>query len=117
MSGEAMAITSEGASALRPISVLIDRIRAHYDPVQIWLFGSRARGDAREDSDWDLLAVVDDATPDEMFEPERMWRLLDLGQFHADVVLFPRSEFIEDADTPNTLPYPVSREGRLLYER
>ncbi|WP_461102555.1 nucleotidyltransferase domain-containing protein [Spirosoma koreense] len=26
------------------------------DPnAEVWLFGSRARGDAREDSDWDFL--------------------------------------------------------------
>ena len=25
----------------------------------LWLYGSRARGDAREDSDWDLLVLLD----------------------------------------------------------
>lgn len=102
------------ASTIRP---LLERIRVVYDPRQLWLFGSRARGDAREDSDWDLLAVVDDATPDRLFDPEVMWRLLDLERYPADVVLLPRSEFLEDADTPNTLAYPVKREGCLLYER
>ena len=101
-------------SAIRP---LLERIRVVYDPRQLWLFGSRARGDAREDSDWDLLAVVDDATPDRLFDPKVMWRLLDLERYPADVVLLPRSEFLEDADTPNTLAYPVKREGCLLYER
>lgn len=102
------------AIAIRP---LLERIRVVYDPRQLWLFGSRARGDAREDSDWDLLAVVDDATPDRLFDPDVMWRLLDLERYPADVVLLPRSEFLEDADTPNTLAYPVKREGCLLYER
>ena len=30
----------------------------------LWLFGSRARGDARPDSDYDLLVVVDEVSPD-----------------------------------------------------
>lgn len=102
------------ASRIRP---LLERIRVVYDPSQLWLFGSRARGDAREDSDWDLLAVVDDGTPDRLFDPDVMWHLLDLEHYPADVVLLPRSEFLEDADTPNTLAYPVKREGRLIYER
>lgn len=30
------------------------------DPqAEVWLFGSRARGDAREDSDWDFLVLTD----------------------------------------------------------
>ncbi len=109
--------TAASRDLTNAIGPLIDRIRASYKPRQIWLFGSRARGDARPDSDWDLLAVVDDDTPDELFEPEVMWRLLDLRHTHADVVVLPHSEFVEDADTPNTLAYPVTREGRLLYGR
>lgn len=31
---------------------------------RIVLFGSQARGDAREDSDFDLLVVVDETTPE-----------------------------------------------------
>ncbi len=30
----------------------------------VWLFGSRARGDARETSDYDVLILVDEKTPD-----------------------------------------------------
>jgi predicted nucleotidyltransferase len=30
----------------------------------VLLFGSRARGDARDDSDYDMLVVVDERTPE-----------------------------------------------------
>lgn len=105
------------ATLVRPIAPLIDRIRERFHPRQIWLFGSRARGDNREDSDWDLLAVVDDETPDVMFAPDFVWQTLGLDRYPADVVLLPAAEFREDANTPNTLAWPVSREGRLVYER
>ena len=42
---------------------LLDSVVRHLRPQRIILFGSRARGDAREDSDIDLLVVVDDDLP------------------------------------------------------
>jgi hypothetical protein len=42
---------------------LLDRIVAYFEPVEVILFGSRARGEARPDSDLDLLVVLDDDAP------------------------------------------------------
>jgi predicted nucleotidyltransferase len=41
------------------INLIRDTIRASEPTAQIILYGSRARGDAREDSDWDVLTIVD----------------------------------------------------------
>jgi hypothetical protein len=54
---------------------LLNKIQATYHPKQIWLFGSRARGDARPDSDWDIFVVVDDNTPEEQLDPLLAWSL------------------------------------------
>lgn len=93
------------------------RIEAVYQPTQVWLFGSRARGTSHAGSDWDLLAVVDDDTPAERLAPSTVWDSLDLDHVVADVIVLPRSVFEEDRDVPNTLAWPVAREGRLVYER
>ncbi len=35
------------------------RVKAVDPNAEIWLFGSRARGDNRPDSDWDIIILVD----------------------------------------------------------
>jgi predicted nucleotidyltransferase len=45
-----------------PIRPILARVVERWHPLQIWVFGSRARGDACSSSDWDLLAIVPDAT-------------------------------------------------------
>ena len=41
------------------IDLIRNTIRATEPEAQLILYGSRARGDAREDSDWDVLVIVD----------------------------------------------------------
>ena len=36
------------------------RVRQQFPDTQIWAFGSRARGDAQPDSDFDICVVVDE---------------------------------------------------------
>jgi predicted nucleotidyltransferase len=90
---------------------LLERLRTHYRPEEVWLFGSRARGTGRPDSDWDVLAVVPDDTDPGLFDPLTRWELLRFDQFGADVVMVPRAEFDEDRTVPNSLPYSVVAEG------
>ena len=43
-------------------SIMTDRIAREFDPLQIIIFGSQARGDADRDSDIDLLVVFAELT-------------------------------------------------------
>lgn len=102
---------------LRPIGTLLARIKEKYHPEQIWLFGSRARGDARPTSDWDLLVVVPDDAGESDIDPLAAWRLQRASGVYADVIPCRVSEFREDRGTVNTLSYAVACEGMLIYER
>jgi uncharacterized protein len=102
---------------LAPLRTLLDRIEEKYRPLQIWLFGSRARGDARPWSDWDLFVVVPDDTDEGLLDPRVAWRLQRGSGVYADVIPCWAREFQEDRDTVNTLSYEVAREGVLIHER
>lgn len=60
---------AEESRAARSLDVVLDRLCAHVQAlrnrgvVRLWVFGSVARGDARPDSDVDLLADFDPAIP------------------------------------------------------
>lgn len=102
---------------LTPIRPALDRILATWRVERIWLFGSRARGQAREWSDWDLFAVVPDDVPENQLEPSMTWRLRKESRTRADIVACHASDFRDSRDIPNTMAYEVAHEGVLVYER
>jgi len=102
---------------LDPIRRLLESIVRRWNPHEIWLFGSRARGEATPESDWDLLVIVPDDVTSEDRDPMEIYRAKTGMGVPSDVVLFTRAEFIDDRDTTNTLPYEVSIRGVRVYER
>lgn len=97
---------------LRPVRPLLDRIASSWHPREIWLFGSRARGTATVDSDWDLLVVVpDELAPTGFDDPMAVWNVKHGTGVRADVVVCRASEFDEDRATHNTIAYDAAVEG------
>ena len=103
---------------LGPIRGLLARIRETFGPEQVWLFGSRARGDGDAHSDWDLFVVVPDGVDECKLDPMTLWQLKrGMKGVYADVVPCRSTEFADWKDTVNTLSHTVSLDGVLLYER
>ena len=47
------------------LAEIVSNLVEAYEPLTIYLFGSKARGEAGPDSDYDLMVIVpDDATPE-----------------------------------------------------
>jgi len=74
------------------------------------LFGSHARGDARSDSDLDLL-VIEPQVADRAAEMIRLSVLLGRRLIPADVVVMSEENFEDQRKTPNTLAWRAAREG------
>jgi len=91
------------------------RLVEWYRPERIYLFGSQARGEGSEESDFDFLVVVQDTLPRERWYGPGMFAALADIDVPVDVVVWPKSRFEERLHLKASLPATVQREGRLLY--
>jgi predicted nucleotidyltransferase len=95
---------------------MIARIVAVLHPEQVWLFGSRARGEARADSDWDFMAILADDAPEQDLDLASVWqRLRDLRLRRVEVFTMTRSEFAEWNRSLGTLAEIVASTGVVVY--
>ncbi|MEB3759500.1 MAG: nucleotidyltransferase domain-containing protein [Desulfurococcales archaeon] len=81
---------------------------------RIILFGSRARGDAREDSDWDILIVVRGEVgwrTRMRFWSKLYMRLYELLGGDVDVIIMDAERLRERRGLWGSLEYAAEREG------
>lgn len=99
---------------------IVDVIVRERSPQAVILFGSRARGDARADSDVDLLIIEK-----EPFSPQRSRRkevahlqmALRKLPFSKDILLYSREEFEHWRHSLNHMVGRASREGKVMHGR
>ncbi|WP_322514621.1 nucleotidyltransferase domain-containing protein [Rhodopseudomonas palustris] len=82
---------------------------------EIILFGSRARGDHTEDSDFDLCVILNDDIAPGAFTPVSLWEpISDLG-LPIQIVPLRRGRFEAARRDPSTISFQIDREGRTIY--
>ncbi len=96
---------------------IVGRVVRAMDPVRIILFGSRARGDQRPDSDYDLLVVMEQLT-DRRATRLDVRRSYDRLPVSSDVIVATVAETDGSVpDRPAGAVYWALKEGRVLYDR
>jgi hypothetical protein len=97
------------------LAEVVRRVVAAYVPERVYLFGSKARGDAGADSDYDLMVIVPDDAPVERRRSRLAYEVLWGSGAAADVLVWTVTEFQSRLHVVASLPATVMREGRLLH--
>lgn len=100
------------------ITTVVSGIVATIPEAQVRLFGSRARGTSRPDSDVDLLITVPDrwlASHDRMHVLGDLWRRFSSHQLPLDLLLYSESEVTERQQYRSAVTTRAYDEGILLH--
>ena len=107
---------SEALEAEALLREIVRRLVARLDPDKIILFGSRARGDSRAESDLDLLVIRDSEDPPHR-RSARAYRAIGAIGVPKDILWYTPQEVEDWSGAVNHVISRALREGRVLYER
>ncbi len=96
--------------------MVLERLKGRFDIERVVLFGSRGRGDAQPDSDYDLLVI---ANSNMDFVPRQVAARRAVGRIGAalDLLVYTPSEASSAAAIPGTALYWAVLEGKVVYAR
>lgn len=94
---------------------IVDRIVKTIHPQKIVLFGSRARNQARPDSDIDILVIAESDEP--RYKRSRvLYGALHNMRTPIDVIVYTPEEVIDWSQVRQAFVTTALREGKVLYE-
>jgi len=83
---------------------------------KIILFGSRARGDYKEDSDWDILVITRDKLDNNLFWNffKRVKRELSKIKVYGDLIIISSEYYEKNKENVGNISYYGHIEGKIL---
>lgn len=99
-----------------PIDQIVRKIADAVHPRRIVLFGSRARGDARPDSDIDLMVELE-STQRTVERTARVYEAIHPVGWPLDLVVYTPEEIEASRGYRYSFVTTIESEGKVLYER
>ncbi len=112
---ETSTISPDTGNIERWLPEMVQRIAHSARPAAIWLFGSRARGDHKPESDFDLLIILPRLNGTRREHAVALRRLLADIPAPKDLLVVSADEFAAKRDIWGTIPYEAARHGKRLY--
>lgn len=96
---------------------LLDGVVRTFDPIEVYLFGSQARGDATPESDIDLYVVLDDDRLETINRSRAIGEARRGSPEAVDIVLATQTSHQRFNETPGAMARLVALEGVRIYVR
>lgn len=97
------------------LDAAVERLKAEFQPEEIYLFGSHAWGTPTEDSDVDLMVIVRESSERGIQRQQRAHRCLRGMGFAKDVLVPTRAQVDRHKHLRASLFHQVLAQGRKLY--
>jgi predicted nucleotidyltransferase len=98
------------------LSRIIDVIVRTFDPDTIILFGSRARGNAREDSDFDIC-ILKEGISRRRTMARTLYRALYGVGVPVELIVDTPATLRKYKDNPHLIYHEIARDGKIIYEK
>jgi predicted nucleotidyltransferase len=97
------------------IEEIKNRLVSTYHPLAIYLFGSYAWGSPSDDSDVDILVVVDSSEEKTFKRAVAGHHSLFGLRVSKDLIVLTKQEFERESANPSSLCFKIQQKGKLLY--
>ena len=96
------------------LNEILAALKSALNPKKVYLFGSRARGDFHDESDYDFVLIVGDQFKDKRERREIAYEALKNIKPNTDFFIYTQAEFDEWKDELSSIPETALRQGREL---
>lgn len=93
------------------LNEIVSKLKNHFQPLKIYLFGSRAKGTATTESDYDLFLIVKSSDKTKLKRVQEAYQILLDRTVGVDIFIYTEAEFNDWKDEFSSIPYTVAHEG------